>query len=257
MISGRLDRRRRALLWSTIASATLHVVFLTLLLYAAARIFVPQGTKEVVSETHLLTVEKVRPTPEPEHHARKAHQQKAPPARTPRYELAKNVTTPATPQPPRPPVVHSTPSSLARDEAGFAKEVAQLNRQNDPHALPTIDPSSRESSSKTYQFAIPSSARGSEHGNGIITPTRSWHDGSLDCYYGRYEYTYPDGAMEDGNIAWPFCYDADDDPFKLPPHPIPFPLPLPGFKLPAGADLPPLEKAEYRRWAAANKASPP
>ena len=149
------------------------------------------------------------------------------------------------------------PQALARDEAGYAKEVAQLNRQNDPHSIPTIDPSARESSSKSYQFAIPSSARGDEHGNGIITPTRSWRDGNLDCYYGRYEYTYGDGAMEEGNIAWPFCYDPDDDPFKLPPHPIPFPLPLPGFRLPADADLPPLEKTEYQRWAAANKISPP
>jgi len=253
LISGRLDRRRRALFWSTIASALLHAVIIALLLLLAVRAFIPRGTKETVAEQSLITIEKkARPTPAPQHHAQPVHQRHAPRARAPRYELAKTVKTPATPQPPRPPVVHGTPSALARDEAAYAKEVAQLNRQNDPRAIPTIDPASQQSSTKSYKFALPSTAHGSEHGNGIITPTRSWRDGDQDCYYGRYEYTYADGAMEDGSIAWPFCYDADSDPFKLPPHPIPFPLPLPGFKLPADADLPPLEKAVYQHWAATN-----
>jgi hypothetical protein len=258
LISGRLDRRRRALFWSTIASTLLHAVIISLLLLLAVRIFVPQGTKETVTEQSLVTIQKEQhPTPSPQHRARPVRQRKAPRAQTPRYELAKTVTRPATPQPPRPPVIHSTPSSLARDQAGFAKEVAQLNRQNDPHSIPTIDPAARASSSKTYQFALPSTSHGSEHGNGIITPVRSWRDGSQDCYYGKYEYTYANGSMEDGSIVWPFCYDADEDPFKEPPHPIPFPMPLPGFKLPADADMPPLEKAVYQQWASENGISFP
>jgi hypothetical protein len=142
------------------------------------------------------------------------------------------------------------PSKIERDQAGFAKEVAQLNKENDPHAIPTIDPGSQESASKDYAFAVPSSLRGSEHGNGIITPTRHWRDNGRDCYYGRYEFTYPDGSEEDGEIVWPFCYDPGADPFTQPPHQIPFPFPLAGFKLPPDTQLPPIEKSVYQQWVA-------
>lgn len=125
-----------------------------------------------------------------------------------------------------------------------------LTKSDDPHAIPTIDPASQGSTMKTYQFQIPASMRGDEHGNGLITPTASWHDRGLNCYYGRYEYTYPDGAEESGSIAWPFCYDPGADPFKEPPHPMPFPPPPVGYVLPAGTDLPPIEKDFYERWAA-------
>ncbi len=162
----------------------------------------------------------------------------------------KETTAPAPHEPP--PRRQTVPSKIERDEAGFAREVAQLNEQNDPHSIPTIDPASQESARKTYSFDIPSSLRGEEHGNGIITPIESWRRDGRDCYYGRYEFTYPDGAMESGNIVWPFCFDPVSDPFKEPPHPIPFPLPLVGFKLPPDAQLPPIEKAVYQQWAAAN-----
>lgn len=141
-------------------------------------------------------------------------------------------------------------SKIERDQAGFAREVAQLNRENDPHAIPTIDPGSQESATKDYAFAVPSSLRGSEHGNGIITPTRSWRDNGHDCYYGRYEFTYPDGSTEDGEIVWPFCYDPGSDPFTQPPHEIPFPFPLANFKLPPDTQLPPIEKTIYQEWVA-------
>ncbi|MGC1380829.1 MAG: hypothetical protein WA814_07370 [Candidatus Baltobacteraceae bacterium] len=246
MISGRVYRRRRALLWSTIASALFHVIFLTVLFYAAARLFVTRGTREVVSQSTVVTMERrVVATPAPARTARPVRQRESAPAITPRYELAKVAphASPQPPRPPRPPIV----SNVTRDQAGFAKEVAQLNKENDPHAIPTIAPGSRGSSSKSYAFAPPSS--GDEHGNGVITPTQSWHDGGRDCYYGRYEYTYPDGAEENGSIAWPFCYDPDSDPFHEPPHLMPFPLPLPGYKLPAGTQLPPIEKSVYTQWA--------
>jgi hypothetical protein len=257
LISGKLNRRRRALFWSTIASAALHLIFLTLIFYEIARLFVPRGEREVVSQTEIVTVHKAAvptpvPTRAPARH-RPVRQHSSAPAITPRREIAKETSAPAPPQPSHrsPPV----PSRIERDEAGFAHEVAQLNEQNDPHAMPTIDPASRESYTKTYAFNVPSSLRGEEHGNGIITPTQSWHQAGYDCYYGRYEFTYPDGAMESGNIVWPFCYDPGSDPFKLPPHPIPFPLPLTGFKLPADAQLPPIEKSVYQQWATATGAT--
>jgi hypothetical protein len=250
LISGTHDRRRRALFWSTIASAAIHLVVLTLLFYAVTRLFVPRGAKEVVSQTEIMTVQKrAVPTPAPAHAVRQVRQQESAPARARpiRHELAKEVAVQASPQPriQRP----TMPSNVERDEAGFAKEVAQLNKQNDPHAIPTIDPGSRGESSKSYSFNPPSAS--GDQGNGIITPVQSWHDGGRDCYYGRYEFTYPDGAMESGSIVWPFCYDPDSDPFKEPPHPMPFPLPLPGYKLPTDTQLPPIEKTVYDEWAAA------
>jgi hypothetical protein len=174
-------------------------------------------------------------------------QREAAPASAPLHELAKIVPIEA-PSLPR----HSVriPSKLERDEAGFAKEVAQLNKANDPHAIPTIDPGSQESATKDYAFAVPSSLRGSEHGNGIITPTRHWRDNGRDCYYGHYEFTYPDGSMEYGEIVWPFCYDPGSDPFRQPPHEIPFPFPLADYKLPPDTQLPPIEKSVYEQWVA-------
>jgi len=250
LISGKLDRRRRALFWSTIASATIHLIVLTLVFYAAARLIIARGSREVVSERTFVTIRKAVPTPAPPRVPTPVRQHESSPARTPRHELVKRVLAQASPEPP----LHriEVPSRLERDQAGFAREVAQLNAQNDPHAIPTIDPASRQSTSKSYAFQPPSSARGDEQGNGIITPVRSWHDQGRDCYYGRYEFTYPDGAMESGNILWPFCFDPGSDPFKEPPHPIPFPLPPVGFKLPGDAQLPPIEKMVYERWAAHN-----
>lgn len=251
MISGNSDNRRRALGFSTIASAAIHLIVLALLFYAIARTFVPRGAREVVESTQVVTIKKEAPsTPAPSRPVRHVRQHESAPAKTPRQELAKETVMPAPHEPPR--NEPRVPSQLERDRAGFAREVAQLNQQNDPHAIPTIDPAARQSSTKSYAFNIPSSLRGDEHGNGIITPTRSWQERGLDCYYGRYEYTYPDGATESGNILWPFCFDPASDPFKQPPHPIPFPLPLIGFRLPADAELPPIEKQVYQEWAAAN-----
>jgi hypothetical protein len=253
LISGTPDRRRRALFWSTLASVAVHCVIIALLSYALARLFITRGAKESVAQTTVVTIKKApRPTPLPPRRVHPVRQRQSAPAITPRHEIARTTAAPAPREPP--PRKRSVPSKIERDQAGFAREVAQLNSQDDPRAIPTIDPASRESSSKSYAFDIPSSLRGDEHGNGIITPTQSWREGGLNCYYGRYEFTYPDGATESGNIVWPFCYDPGIDPFREPPHPIPFPLPLVGFKLPPDAQMPPIEKQVYNEWAASSGA---
>jgi hypothetical protein len=259
LISGPLIRRRRALFWSAIASALLHLVILTALFYAVAHVFVPRGAREVVSQTTIVTIKRPAPTPAPTpapmRVVRHVRQRESAPAATPFHELAKQ-TVKAPAQAPPPPHRPTLRSRIARDAAGFANEVAQLNKQDDPHAIPTIDPSSRGSTMKSYQFDVASLSQGDEHGNGIITPTQSWRAGGLDCYYGRYEFTYPDGAMESGAIVWPFCYDPGSDPFKEPPHPMPFPLPMSGYKLPPDTQLPPIEKTVYEEWAANSGAQP-
>lgn len=238
---------------STVASVAIHVVVLTLLFAAIAHFIIARGEKEVVSSTEVVTIKKealATPAPPRPHRVRPVLQRQSAPAITPRHEIAVVTKRPA----PREPVIQApkVPSKLERDEAGYAREVAQLNSQNDPRAIPTIDPASRESSTKSYAFDVASVQRGDKHGNGIITPTRSWQQNGLNCYYGRYEYTYPDGAMETGDIVWPFCFEPGADPFKEPPHPIPFPLPLVGFKLPPDAEMPPIEKQIYQQWAGAN-----
>ncbi|HLY03788.1 MAG TPA: hypothetical protein VKR56_14985 [Candidatus Cybelea sp.] len=249
MISGRYQRRRRALLWSALASVAVHAVLLSLLFWAVAYTFVQRGAKETVTATTTVTIQKPPPaTPAPaapRHPARVVVPREAAPAHAPLRELAKIVPIRA-PLLPR----HSSTisSKIERDQAGFAQEVAQLNKANDPRAIPTIDPGSQESATKDYAFTVPSALRGDPRGNGIITPTRHWRDNGLHCYYARYEFTNPDGSEEDGEIVWPFCFDPGADPFMLPPHRIPFPFPRAGFKLPADALLPPQEKAVYEEW---------
>ena len=249
MISGTLDRRRCALLWSTLASAAIHIIVLTLLFYAVSRILITRGAKETVSQTNVTSIKELvhrkeaAVTPRPH---RAIRRQESAPAKVEAHELARVVKTAASPEPPQRPTV---PSNIERDTAGYAKEVAKLNALDDPHAIPTIDPGARGSTMKSYAFNIPSSLRGGDEGNGIITPTRSWHENGRDCYYGRYDFTYPDGAMESGDIVWPFCFDPGSDPFKEPPHPIPFPLPPVGFRLATDEALPPIEKSVYRQWA--------
>ena len=101
------------------------------------------------------------------------------------------------------------------------------------------------------QIAI--TATGSGNGNGTITPTSHWQANGLDCYYGRYQYTYPNGSTEYGTIVWPFCYEPSDDPFhRPPPRVMRFPPPLPGYRLPPGTDLPPIEKSFYEYWMSTN-----
>lgn len=245
MISAPLDRRRRPLAWSTIVSLIVHALLLGVLFSLLARAIVPRGSRESVSVVTVASIEhavvpKTPPVRRAEHRSIVV-----PAARPAVHELAKE-TPYAVPQPVRRPV--TLEAQLDRDSARFAREVAQLNKSDDPHAVPTIDPAMQGSTMKTYQFQIPASLRGEEHGNGIITPTTSWRERGRDCYYGRYEFTYPDGAQESGEIPWPFCYEPGADPFKEPPHPMPFPPPLAGYVLPAGTYLPPIEKEFYQHW---------
>jgi hypothetical protein len=239
------------MLASSLVSAALHVAVLTLLFFAFRAILTPTGSRETVSETTAISIERAAPQPrKPKRTLRPHHHETVAAVQQPaHHELARESPE----APPQPPKQRSKPetSALSHDRQAFADEVAQLNKGNDPHAIPTIDPSSAQPASKSYSFDA-HSTEGSDNGNGIIYPVKSWHDGGQDCYYARYTYTYASGAMEDGNIAWPVCFDPAHDPFHLPPHPMPFPLPIAGYVLPPGTELPPLEKLVYDQWAASN-----
>ncbi|MBV8371984.1 MAG: hypothetical protein JOY69_01885 [Candidatus Eremiobacteraeota bacterium] len=237
------------MVWSAIVSAALHLAIVSLFLYALARLVItPKGNGEQVSETTTISIE-VRPSPKPapKQRIRRAHVQAQAASSAPtRHEIAKEVAA-APVQPRRIPHIPAV-SSIERDRTSFANEVARLNARSDPHAIPTIDPAQAQSSSKTYAFDAARSSEGGAHGNGIITPIQSWQDHGLDCYYARYEYTYASGASEEGRIAWPVCFEPASDPFHEPPHPMPFPLPQPGYALPPGTEMPPLEKQVYDEW---------
>jgi len=252
VISAATPRRRASFFFWLALAAAIHACGFALYWFLRPIFEIKTGTTETVSETTTIEIER-RPTPRPSAPLpeRRPHRQvvTVPPpaaAAAPRHELARQSPT-APPQPPRRP----TPvNGIARDEASFSKEVAQLNKADDPHAIPTIDPATQGSSVKSYTF-LPSTSGGSA-GNGYIYPTTRWRAHGLNCYYGRYTYTYPDGSEEEGDIAWPFCYQPESDPFRLPPHPMPFPLPLAGFVLPEGTQLPPLEKKVYEEWVSGN-----
>jgi hypothetical protein len=245
LISGKPDRRYRPLAWSTVASLVLHAAGAALLATFLLHVFLgPKGGTERLSETTKVTIERVIPTPTP------TPVPTPTPSPTPIVQGARaGAIAPARAVPP--PAIPHTPSpttKLAADQRAFAKEVASLNAQNDVHAIPTIDPSQQASATKQYGFSVPHGLQAGNEGNGVITPTQSWHEKGEDCYYGRYSFVYGDGSMEAGNIVWPFCYDPGDDPFHQGRHQIPFPPPLPGYRLPPGTDLPPLEKDFYEHW---------
>ena len=145
------------------------------------------------------------------------------------------------------------PSRYRARRSGFrARSRAAQRTERSAAQFRRSIPESRESSTKSYAFDVPVVFTRRRTRQRHHHASRSWQRGGRDCYYGRYEFTYPDGAMESGSIVWPFCFDPSSDPFKEPPHPIPFPLPLLGFKLPADAQLPPIEKSVYEAWAAGN-----
>jgi len=258
MISGTPYRRRRVLAWSALASLVLNVAILAWLLHFAPLLWgAHRGEPEKISKTQILRLEKLQtppptpaPTPQPTlvpQHVKVPPPAQPPPAAPPKHELAREEPN-ATPQPPARPHKTTLQDRIDADQHAYADTVAKLNAQNNPHVIATIDPGTQESASKSYAFQPPAGLHASSEGNGIITPSQSWHENGQDCYYAHYSYTYPDGAEETGNIVWPVCFDPGSDPFKQGRHSMPFPKPQAGYRLPPGTDLPPIEKETYAQW---------
>jgi hypothetical protein len=138
---------------------------------------------------------------------------------------------------------------LAQQQAAFAHEAQQLNAQNGPISIATIDPSQRESATKSYSINF-SGIRGLEgKGEGYLDPLRRWrNDDGQNCYYGRYTWLYPAGGTEVANIPWAFCFYPSQDPIAHGIRQFPFPLPETGYRLPPGTYLAPIEKEVYQGW---------
>ncbi len=250
------DESRRRLSFALVVSTVLHLVALALVLrWVATMTIVPKGLAQRPALQTTLTLEQ-RIQPRQESQPKPAAAAPAParpephpvpiPQAPPHHELAR-VSPTAAPQPPPAPR-SALEQRLAADQSRFGNEVASLNKGDDVRISPTIAPGGA-GTMKSYAFQPPGGGAGSRFGNGVITPTRHWVDGGNNCYYGHYELEYSDGASEDGDIPWPFCYAPEEDPFLKPPHPIPFPLPLPGFVLPTGTPLTPIEREVYDQWS--------
>ena len=90
--------------------------------------------------------------------------------------------------------------AFARMLQGSPGDVVQVSK--DPAAAP-----------KRYQLQLRGKLGHLHRGEGIYYPIRGWRAGSLDYYYVAYEYTYPDGRIESGNVPWPIHFAPDIDPF--------------------------------------------
>ncbi len=250
---------RTAMVWSLVVSALLNLLIWMLISWRALMDLaaVPaQKPQEVfmISSSSLHITHRTHPVPA------RPHQRPLPPARTrpqpaplakprpqpPPHELARNVPV-APPQPPKPRRI-SLAEQLAQQEVAFSKEAHALNAAHAPLSVATADPSVRDSAQHAFHVNFSGNHELQGKGEGYLIPLRRWEDAGMHCYYGRYYWTYPTGGMEIANIPWAFCFPPSQDPIARGIHEFPFPLPLPGYRLPAGTPLQPIEADVYRYW---------
>jgi hypothetical protein len=174
---------------------------------------------------------------------------------------------PPSPQPLRPQLQSSQPSRLspaesvaqmlARQQPMYEREVAQLQRRNNPLSVATISPRPASAFKRAY-FNISGIDTKLNHYEGLVTPTRTWYEGSLRCHYADYDVEYAYGGTDKGSIPWPLCYHPDQDPMTLPdgspaPSGTPVPardlFPMAGYIRPAGLYLTPFLESLYERNA--------
>jgi hypothetical protein len=268
------DERQRASDRANLAWAFVISIPLTLLLWAALilgfmvynkTLRIPQEPPETVTSTSIVRIERV--VPKPQNVPTQPHVQVVPkPVEVPAPAIHKALPTPetqphelarlnpeATPEA-TPSRAHQQAASLsetlAQQNAAFQRETQQINANQAPLSNATIDPHNSPQAPQPYKMDYSGLPHSTGHGEGYISPTKSWHDPEFgDCYYGHYTYQYPDGGIEQGNIPWPFCYDPRIDPFRRGyPRMIPFPFPQPGYRVPAGTQLQRQEQEAYDYW---------
>lgn len=181
---------------------------------------------------HRQTVSQPQPRSNPQTHA--VQQQQPPPRREiARIEPHARINVPH---------VSSTSSSAAtnftQQRSLFEHTIAQLRRENNP-VLNAARPVETPGAPKRYAYDF-SGAFGTNEGNGILEPVKSWRDGPYNYYYVRYWVQYADGAVETGYVPWPLRYLPKEDPFLNHWEHFPLPKPLPDYELPPGLNLHPL-----------------
>jgi hypothetical protein len=78
---------------------------------------------------------------------------------------------------------------------------------------------------------------GLRRGEGYIEPLKRWKADGYTYYYVHYQWLWPDGTFEEGDVPWPIRYRPGDDPFVRGDRLIPLPGPLPGYELPPNVQL--------------------
>ncbi len=207
---------------------------------------------ELLTSTSIVHMER-RPVPVPKQAVGQPEVPTLPrPAAVPAAAAPK---TPPTPQAsPRPTAARvdrqatTLSETLARQQAAFQRETQAINANRVPLSNATIDPNNSPRSQQTYKMDFSGLPHETGPGYGYLTPVQSWTDRGLDCYYGHYDWEYPSGGTESANIPWAFCYTPREDPIPRGLRQFPFPLPLPGYRLPAGTQLEPVEKHVYQLW---------
>jgi hypothetical protein len=224
----------------------------------------------LITSSSIIHLDKDRPVPHPNTQPPQPVAQPVPPRPQPPQPVQPQVRPKAQPasKPPEQPkeeariVQHAAPQpraapqtqrqatlaeQLAQQQAAFEKQTEAMRASRNPLSVATIDPSQRESSTKSYAMNISGIEHATGPGEGLLTPLQSWHDHGYNCYYGRYDWIYPDGAMEHANIPWPFCYAPAQDPIARGIREFPFPLPPPGYRT-SPTDLAPIEQRVYQAW---------
>ncbi|HTU71502.1 MAG TPA: hypothetical protein VMF11_14460 [Candidatus Baltobacteraceae bacterium] len=275
MISETDDQRqasddRATVVWSLLVSGFINLmvwmlaawgVALRLHAMMAAPEHHPQETFMVASSSihiapHSHPVPQTQPVP--------VRQQRAqpPPKALPRRVVKQPEAQPteiARIEPTAPPQPRSAPKKvrqgtlaeqLAQQEVAFQHEAQQLNAQQAPLSIATIDPNQRAAATRSYHMNFSGTTELQGHGEGFLIPLRAWGENGMHCYYGQYHWLYPTGGTEVANIPWAFCFPPNDDPIARGIREFPFPLPLPGYRVPAGTYLYPIEKEVYDFWLA-------
>jgi len=167
------------------------------------------------------------------------HELSRPDARAPRQPP---VTRTASPQPRQIAYQHAAPNpfpqrkapqltreQIAKMDEDFAKAIAQTRSMVNPLKV-NPDPAAAP---KRYRMQMAGLFGHLRHGEGIYYPIRGWRSGGLDYYYVAYEFTYPDGRFESGNVPWPIHFAPSGDPFVSADvgmlQRTPLPPPPPGF----------------------------
>jgi len=139
---------------------------------------------------------------------------------------------------------------LAQQQVAFEHEAQRLNAEHAPLSVATIDPNQAPAATQHFQMSISGLPGEPRRGEGVITPGAEFRADGLDCYEnGFYEYQYPNGMLEEGDIPWPFCYLPRQNPFRLGIHRLAMPFPARrDYRVPAGVVLKPQAKAVYEYW---------
>ncbi len=241
---------RRRLSLAALLSLVFHAIafpLLVWLLFSHVPIIPPAQKPERVSLSTVARIERTN-RPLPPNIQKPVVQQitqpkPEPSSRPPSRELAKQSPN-AQSQPPKAAKHPSTGSSLAEQEALFAKVAQRLHAENNPLSVAT--PNGPPAATQK-QFI---NEMGQTHQTtyfAILTPEKTWNDGDKHCYYVSYAMQTNTGGEEDGDIPWPLCYPKNHDPM-LPrdrQHYLPVPFPQDGYKAPPGTYMARFLKSIY------------